>query len=96
MENNMNGEYKKSVKNANSSYDDEEPCSLGWLKLYIIAEKNTSTSQTVYIKRNNRIYAVLHTDTCGATKCISLPAKEDSGSDYCYVTEKGDEKINRE
>lgn len=64
--------------------------SLGWLKLYIIGSDSSPSSRTVYIRRNGRIYAVLHTDTTGGTKAVNLPADRITGSEYTLVLDNGD------
>ena len=64
--------------------------SLGWLKLYIIGSDSSPSSRTVYIRRNDKIYAVLHTDTTGATKAVNLPADKVTGSEYTLILDNGD------
>ena len=76
-------------KNELSSYHNENT-PLGWLKLFIIGRSSNPTSRTVYIYRNGQIYAVLHTDTTGATKTISLPAEKHNGNEYICVLDNGD------
>jgi len=66
---------------------------LGWLKLFIIGKGSNPSSRTVYIYKNSQIYSVLHTDTTGATKAISLPAKKASGSEYVCLLDNGDKSI---
>lgn len=78
-------------KNEKIISENNKNITLGWLKLYIIGKKSTPSSQTVYIKKDNKIYAVLHTDTTGATKTISLPGKRDSGTEYKCLLDNGDE-----
>ncbi len=65
---------------------------LGWLKLFIIGKGSSPCSRTVYIYKKSIIYAVLHTDTTGATKAISLPAESPLGSEYIYRLDNGEEK----
>ena len=64
--------------------------SLGWLKLYIIGADSPPSSRTVYIRRNDKIYAVLHTDITGGTKAVNLPADRITGSEYTLVLDNGD------
>ncbi len=66
---------------------------LGWLKLFIIGNRSNPTSRTVYIYKDKMVYAVLHTDTTGATKAISLPAKEQSGSEYVCMLDNGERSL---
>ena len=63
---------------------------LGWLKLYIVGTDSPPASRTVYISKNNRIYAVLHTDTTGGTKAVNLPADNITGSEYICTLDNGD------
>lgn len=80
---------KKSIElGALSCYEDS--VSLGWLKLYIIDKDTTPSSRTVYIKKDSRIYAVLHTDITGGTKLISLPANKGTGTNYTCTLDNGD------
>ncbi len=75
----------KNAQKNNNNY------ALGWLKLFIIGNRPNPTSRTVYIHRNNMVYAVLHTDTTGATKAISLPASRDCGSEYICKLDNGEQ-----
>lgn len=70
--------------------DSDKSSSLGWLKLYIISSDNTHSSRTIYIKRNSKIYAVLHTDITGGTKVISLPASKSTGTRYNCIIDNGE------
>ena len=69
----------------------ENNLSLGWLKLFIIGNTSNPTSRTVYIYKDNMVYAVLHTDTTGATKAISLPAERPDGSEYVCRLDNGEQ-----
>jgi hypothetical protein len=66
------------------------PSSLGWLKLYIIGADSPPSSRTVYIRKDGKIYAVLHTDTTGGTKAVNLPADKITGSEYTCILDNGD------
>lgn len=70
----------------------ENNITLGWLKLFIIGKNNTPSSRTVYICKDKKIYAVLHTDTTGATKSISLPAKKVCGTEYVCLLDNGEKR----
>ena len=63
---------------------------LGWLKLYIVGSDSPPASRTVYISRDGKIYAVLHTDTTGGTKAVNLPADRVTGSEYVCTLDNGD------
>lgn len=80
-------EIENTIKNS------EENISLGWLKLFIIGNGSNPSSRTVYIYKDTQIYSVLHTDTTGATKSISLPAKKINGSEYTCVLDNGDKSV---
>ena len=85
----MDDIINKTLKNDKIDQFDDE-LTLGWLKLYLISSDRCPSSKTVYIKRNEKIYAVLHTDTSGATKCICLPAEKENGTLYFYYTDTGE------
>ncbi len=71
--------------------ENKGPCtSLGWLKLYIVGTDSPPASRTVYISKNKKIYAVLHTDTTGGTKAVNLPADNITGSEYTCTLDNGD------
>ncbi len=76
-------------KNKKNEFKHEKN-TMGWLKLFIIGSKSNPCSRTVYVYKESMIYAVLHTDTTGATKAISLPATENSGSEYICKLDNGD------
>ena len=73
----------------------ERTTSLGWLKLYIVGTDSPPASRTVYISKNNQIFAVLHTDTTGGTKAVNLPADRVTGSDYICTLDNGDTSMIR-
>lgn len=75
--------------------DNNENIALGWLKLFIIGKGSNPSSRTVYIYKGTQIYSVLHTDTTGATKSISLPAQKNSGSIYMCILDNGDKSTVR-
>ena len=55
--------------------------SLGRLKI-LVESKHRHISKTAYICAKGKIYAVLHTDTEGWTRMITLPARDRSGTEY--------------
>lgn len=82
-ENTISGHIENSKK-----YDP-----LGWLKLYIVGADSPPASKTVYITKNDRIYAVLHTDTTGGTKAVNLPADKITGSEYTCTLDNGENTV---
>lgn len=77
----------------NTIQNNAENIPLGWLKLFIIGNRPNPSSRTVYIYKGTQIYSVLHTDTTGATKSISLPAQKTNGSEYTCVLDNGDKSV---